>query len=312
MYEDMDFSVNEISLSNLRELSSEIGKSYDSRLCELAFIADSVADRFSELTDSGMDAYGILTLLSEYRILPGGADEKGARLANADFIDSSIRYTDMASFAGLILEKLASRGIEISERDFLPEDEADELLTYVKNPLADEAFDVFSLDFDDPRVAYADSNRAACFAVADGKVGYCILPFEESGARIPGIYSMINALELKIAAVIPVFGADAAADMKYALVGRSFRIPKAGIDTDRYLEIRLSSESAVTFTAAALAAEYFGLDIFRLVTMPEGDEGAPASLMILRDTGSGFTAFLAYLAIFAVSYSIVGIYENIE
>ncbi len=312
MYEDMDFSVSEVSHSNLKELSAEISRSYDNRLCELAFIADALADRFVELAQGGMSTYEILTLFSEYRIFESEYNTDGARLANGGFVASGIKYTDMASMTELILEKLSERGISVSESDFLDEDDADELLTYVKNPLADEAFDVFSQDFDDPRVAYSDSNRAACFAVADGKVGYCILPFEEGGARIPGIYSMINALELKIASVIPVFGLDASADMKYALVGRSFRIPNKGIDTDRYLEIRLLPDSSVSLTAAALAAEYFGLGIFRIATMPEGEEKGASSLVILKDGGSGFVAYLAYLALFAASYSIVGIYENIE
>ena len=312
MYGDMEFSVAEVSLSNLRKLDNEISRSCDGRICELAFTADIVADRFSELAASGMSAYEIFMLFSEQCIVPGKYDVDGARLANSGFIASILGYNDTACMTELILEKLTERGIDVSESDFLEEETAQELLTYVKNPLADEAFDVFSQDFDDPRVAYSDSNRSACFALADGKVGYCILPFEESGARIPGIYSMINALDLKISAVIPVFGIDASADMKYALVSRSFRIPQMGADVDRYLEIRLSSESDIGVTAAAVAAEYFGLDIFRISSMPDGDDSRFSNLLILKDRGRGFTAFLAYLALFARSYSVVGIYENIE
>ena len=91
----------------------------------------------------------------------------------------------------LLKEKLSSMDVNVSESDFLPEGNPQERFVYVKSALADEAFDVFSQEFSDPRVAYAESFKDACFGVADKKYGYSILPFDEKpSSRIPSIFKL--------------------------------------------------------------------------------------------------------------------------
>ena len=309
------FNIDPVSIQNLKELTSESCALYEERICEIAYIADVIASASAPLLDDGLSIADAFALISESKAdLIGEANcpEISSVFSTESFL-RSLDDMDKATLAELIAEKLAGIGYEVSERDFLPTDESAETFTYVKSVLADEAFDVFSQNFSDPRVAYAGSFKEACFAVADGKVGYCIMPLEEKGgSRIPGIYSLMLGLDLKINEVTPVFGPEGTSDMKYALLSRGFSIPEREEDTDRYLEIRFdkSAELGELFSAA----RKFCLSVYRIHTMYSGDSESPEEFysVVFKDGGGGFSALLTYLAIFFDGYTSVGIYKNLE
>ena len=309
------FNIDPVSIQNLKELTSESCALYEERICEIAYIADVIASASAPFLDDGLSISDAFALISESKAdLVGEANrpEINSVFSTESFL-RGLDDIDRATLAELIAEKLAGIGYEVCERDFLPTDDGAETFTYVKSVLADEAFDVFSQNFSDPRVAYAGTFKEACFAVADGKVGYCILPLEEKGgARIPGIYSLMLGLDLKINEVTPVFGPEGTSDMKYALLGRGFSIPEREEDTDRYLEIRFdkSAELGELFSAA----RKFGLSVYRINTMYSGDSESPEEFysVVFKDGGGGFSTLLTYLAIFFDGYTSVGIYKNLE
>jgi hypothetical protein len=309
------FNVDPVSVQNLKELTGESLALYEERICEIAYIAGVIASASMHLLEDGLSISDALALVSDSRSdFTGEAirPEVNTVFSTEGFL-SGVDDIDKATFAEILAEKLLLLGYEVSESDFLPTDGAAETFTYVKSVLADEAFDVFSQNFADPRVAYAGSFKEACFAVADGKVGYCILPLEEKGgARIPGIYSLMLGLDLKINEVTPVFGPEGTSDMKYALLGRGFSIPEREEDTDRYLEIRFdkSAELGELFHAA----RKFGLSVYRINTMYSGDSESPEEFysVVFKDGGGGFSTLLTYLAIFFDGYTSVGIYKNLE
>ncbi len=296
------FNINEISFDNLNVLSDAQARGFEQRRCELAFIADEVLSSVGGLSADGMTIYEMLALLSEELY----------ELSSSGFFSSF----DKTEFVKLLVLKSKKTENPITERAFLDEALTEETFTYVRNSLSDEAYDIFSENFSDPRVSYSDSFREACFSLADGKVGYAILPFEEKGGtRIPGISSLISSLDLKIIDVTPVFGFEGTADMKYALVSRSFMIPETEEDTDRYLEIRISPDEEFTLASLLSSAENLGLSVYKIDTQSVYENGDNVFYysVVLKDGGKSFSEFLAFMTLFADGvYTPVGIYKNLE
>lgn len=316
MREDSIFSKNEISFENLLTLAGKESDNFELRLCELSFIADGILKTAEKLYDGGMTFPEILLALSDELSMPSlepsEASMPETRGAIGSFL-SGLSDFDKVNLCVLLSEKWKRMGKPLSESDFLMRAGGEQTFAYVRNSLSDEAYDVFSQEFDDPRVSYYSSFRDACRAVADGEVGYCILPFEEKGgARMPGIASMISSFDLKIVAVTPVFGFEGNADVKYALVSRGFVIPERQSDDDLYLEIITHRDSSLTLPELLSAARTLGNSVYRIDTVVNDSDGKAAFLIVLRDGGGDFVPLLSYMTLLAGSYTPVGLYKNLE
>ena len=198
----------------------------------------------------------------------------------------------------------------------LPCETLGEKFTYVKNTLSDESYDVFSQEFEDPRIVYSQNVRDALKSVAEGSCDYCIVPFEENGgARILGIYAQIVSLDLKVAAVTPVFGPEGDADVKYALVGREFVTFEKSNDDDVYVEVAIPTESVFTVSDLLFAAGKIGLSVYRIGTVEydESDASRARSVYVsLKSSGKDIVPLLAFLEMFVDDFSTIGLYKNIE
>lgn len=310
------FEINTKSVSNLNYIATDESRGFELRLCEMSFMADNIARQFVSLVSEGMSNSEAFSLLAEDIDFAVGEADRDTILETQKGVEAFMKMlsaTDKASFSILLVEKLAEAGINVSEKDFLPESDPQERFIYVKNSLADEAFDVFSQEFSDPRITYAESFKEACSGVAEKKYGYCILPFEEkSSVRIPSIFKLVSGLDLKIVAITPVFGFEGNADMKYALIGRDFKIPDRSESTDRYFEISIPKDTA-KLSEIFIAVEMFGLEVYKMGMTFAGDGGEKASYSIIfKDGGRSFTELIVYLSLFAEEYIPVGIYKNIE
>lgn len=310
------FNIVTTSLSNLDAIADGMSKGFELRLCEMSFFAERIARQIKDLISEGMnigEAFAILSEELDFAVheLPHDVidvTESGVR----GFL-KILNSSDKINFAVLLREKLSELDIIVKESDFLHESSPFESFIYVKNSLADEAFDVFSQEFSDPRIAYADSFKEACIAVSDKKYGYCILPFEEKSAvRIPSIAKLVSDLDLKIVAITPVFGFEGNADMKYALIGRDFKIPECDELTDRYFEISIPKDS-VNFAELLLASQLFGTEVYKVGTAFSGSENEKTFYsVIFKLCGKTFVDLLVYLSLFADEYIPAGIYKNIE
>ena len=228
---------------------------------------------------------------------------------------STLSSYDKAVFAELLTEKIKARSITLAESDFLPVGNGNKKIVYVKNRLADEAYDVFADMISDTTVSYTDSLKSAAKAVADGECEYCLLPLEEKGgARLAVVASLLFTYDLKIAMVTPVFGYDGTADVKYALVASHFNIPTEETDDDRYLEIRIKAEHRLSLSGIFCASELLGVTLYRINTVTfNTDDGEEAYFTVVFKGESGdFTALLVFLTLFTKAYSAVGIYKNLE
>ena len=311
------FDINESSVSNLNSIATDESKGFELRLCEMSFFADSIAAEISKLAEDGMSISEIFAILSEEIEFSKGVPDSEVISQTQNGVDAFLKMlsgADKANFSILLREKLLNKGIDVSEKDFLTESTPNETFIYVKNSLADEAFDIFSQEFDDPRIAYAESFKEACAGVADNRYGYAILPFEEKASvRIPSISKLVYDLDLKIVAITPVFGFEGNADMKYALIGRDFKSPELDELTDRYFEISIP-KAAVSLSELLMASELYGLEIYRIGTSFVGEEDEQKTLysIIFKDVGRSFSNLIVYLSLFAEEYTPVGIYKNIE
>ena len=315
---DFEFTADKALLSNLERLSSEQSIVSEQRMLELADIAAMLADATVPLLSDGMGVQEVLSLFAdsvdfgEYKRSDIITEQNSAYISNSL---SVLARSDKAAFADLYAEELKRRGIVIKESDFLPESDGAETFAYVKNAFSDEAYDVFSQDFDDPRLKYAISFKECADMVSDGDVKFCLLPLEErGGVRLPTVSELIFRRDFKINSVTPVFGPDGNADMKYALVSKAFTLPKRKVGDDRYLEIRVGATEGISLSELLSAADYFRTSVYRVNTVvfdTEGESEVYYSLVI-RDGGNSFARFLAYLVLFGGDFVPVGIYKNLE
>lgn len=314
---EYDFSFNCENLKNLSSLSLKQVTLTEQRMCEIYESASKAASVALGMLSDGMGVYEALTLIS------GGVPAMSEFL-HADSLPqngemllhslSLIDVLDKCCFSSLFAMRASEFGRAFSENDFLQNEKHDETFTYVKNIFADEAFDVFSQEFDDPRLKYSENFREAVRLVNDGIVTYAILPLEEAGARITSIAELIYRFELKINSVIPVFGIDGTADIKYALVSKHFSVPRKADGDDRYLEIRLPQDFSFGLGALISAAECFGVSLYRVNTMSynNGEERVPCLSLVFSGEGADFSTLLVYLTLFLPEYTAVGLYNNLE
>ena len=317
MSEEFIFSPDKVTASNISALTEKQTVLEERRICELSELADAVAALSSELMSEGMALLDVLSLLSDSPLPMFGKIHGYAMSENISHLSGyvlSLSALDKAIFSELYKERLGMHLIKISEADFLPSSDLPESFVYVKNSFADEAYDVFSQDFSDPRVRYAQSFKDCLKLVNEGEVGYCLLPIEERGVRLPTVAQLLFNGDFKINSVTPVFGFDGNADMKYALVSKSFSVPRLQSDDDRYLEIRIDEVQALRLSDLLLAVDIYGAAIYRVNTVffDTEDGRRPYYSVIFKDEGREFSSLLTYLTLFAPAYVPIGIYKNLE
>lgn len=315
---DLEFSPSEVTLSNIKELNIRQSVLSEQKICEMSELADAAGDFVCGLLQSGMNTYEALSVLSEgvkmdfEAVHSEALGENIARLMRSGVKDCMF---DRAVFCQMLLSKMKGGGFSFSEGDFLRSESREESFVYVKNTLSDEAYDVFSQSFENPRVRYAESFKEAVKALTDGNASYCLLPIEEKGgARLPTVSELIFGNELKIVALTPVFGPDGTADVKYALLSRHFFVPDVSAEDDRYLEVRFGKNTGTLLSEVLSAAELFGIDLYRINTESYDTEEGKKTFYssVFKTEGEDFTQLLVYLTLYSVDYTPIGIYSNLE
>ena len=309
---------NKINVENMCALSEENSVSYEKRMCEISELCDSLCSGISELSHQGFGIYEILGFVSDSVDLTSQRPHSfslGENKAGISKYLEMLSAADKALFSEMLTEKMKRSGLSFGEADFLPTGQGEGVVAYVKNRLADEAYDVFFDSLPSLKVLYTDSLKSAARLVAKGKAEYCLLPLEEKGgARLAGVAALLFSYDLKIASVTPVFGFDGSADVKYALVSSHFSIPKINSDDDRYLEIRVAFDYKESVSSLFLASEFLGVSLYRINTVKFDTEEGEESYytIVFKGEGKDFSAFLVFLTLFVTSYSAIGIYKNLE
>ena len=311
------FAPSEISKSNLISLSVCQSRLEEQRICELNEIALDAVESCRDMLEVGYGIYEILSVMSD--------SFDGLTSVHTDLLEdnrvpleSFASFTsvyDKALFSEIFISEAKKQGLFITENDFLRVYQGDGTFTYVKNPLADEAYDVFVLDYPDARLKYSRNLAEAARAVSSGEVEYCLLPLEEKGgARLPSVAELLFREELHVNSVTPVFGLDGVADVKYALVSKHFINHEVRSDDDRYLEIRLDAADAIPLSELLLAASVLGATVYRVNTISFDTQDGPRQhySIVFKDEGKDFSPLLVFLTLFAGDYTAVGLYKNLE
>ena len=304
------FCLHSVIKENLDALAVSSAREAELRLCEWALVAEDAADCFFGWLRDGLTADEALaalsTALSEQE-LPFGVHKDG--------VYTFARAYERSCFCRILLGLLAERGRPLGEGDFLPAEAVSPVVAYVRNPFADEAYDVFADEIFDLCVRYVSSFDEGVKLLLSGEVGYCLLPFEESGGlRLSTVERLLHRYDLRISRVTPVFGPDGTADMRYALVCQSATVTPYAREDDRYLELRLPLTGDNTLSDISVCAELFGLSLYRVQTVSfgEGEDRDFYLSAVLSGVGADFTAVLLYLAIFCREATVVGLYRNLE
>lgn len=318
MIKDNDIDLNSVTIENIAALTERQSVLEEQRICEIYELAEEGCSYAAEMLVSGYGIYEVLSVISENFLTDSLNQHSYALDENRNRLSSylkSLSVYDKIIFSEFLREKLSKNGFSLVESDFLPITHNEETFTYVKNSLADEAYDVFSQDFASPRLKYSASLQEAARAVSRGECTYALLPLEErGGVRLASVSSLIFYEDLKINSVTPVFGFDGVADMKYALVSSSFSVPEVCEDDDRYLEILIRKDMSVSLSELLVAVDEFGASVYRINTISfRTDDGeVPYYSLVIKDEGKDFTSLLIYLTLFSGSYTPVGIYKNLE
>lgn len=314
---EFSFKPSETVLESIRKLSESQSLLEERRICELSELAFGFASAVEELIRGGFDISMALSVLADGELLANHGIHDCRLPENERLLHRFGEISDgldRVAFCRLLVERLLSLGIEVREKDFLKSSVTENTFVYVKNSFADEAYDVFSQDFDYPRVRYAGDFKEALSLLHSGEVGYCLLPLEDRGVRIRTVEELIFDGDFKINSVTPVFGFDGTADMKYCLVSNSFLISDYTAEDDRYLELRLSCDNAKELTELLSSAECFGDELYRINSLSFSTvEGEKAYFsVIFRSTGRDFVELLVYLTLFSENSTTLGIYKNLE
>lgn len=315
MLESPELKINKVTSENIKALSEKQTRDAERRICELSAVADAAAEISAELLFEGMDIYAALAVVCEGISKFGGEAHGGAMAENVSRLN---RYVDLLSeidrvhLSELYIEKMRERGVELTLGDFLISSSIGGRIAYVKNGYSDEAYDVFSQEIAGAKVSYVETLKSAVGALLDERAQFCLLPLEERGARIGSVYELLFLNELKIVGITPVFGYDGAADMKYALVSKSYRIPRIQRGDEPYIEIMFPAETEPQLGEMLVSCRLLGHKLYRVksASIKSVDGARDYYTVIMR--GGDFTALLVYLTLFAPGASVMGIYKNLE
>ena len=225
-----------------------------------------------------------------------------------------IKENEKAIFISLLLEKLAEKNMSLREEDFLNYGDSSTVFAYVKNTLADEAYDVITVNIPEARPKYVPSFSEGVRMLLSGEVGYCLLPIEEKGGlRLPTVENLLLLEQLKIQRIVPVFGFDGSADLKYALVAKTAYIEPYQKEDDRYLEIHIPTEK-FSLSPLLFALNLYEMTLYRIHTVGVDRAGEREEYfsIVLKSQGESFVPLLSYLSLFFDRHSVVGIYKNLE
>ncbi|MCQ2414249.1 MAG: hypothetical protein MJ082_05610 [Clostridia bacterium] len=224
-------------MDNLSLLNETAARTAEARICELSDLSDKLVCAYAERyrqTKSATDSFRALSV--EVPESPRNAHAEmdpgnGERIRH--FL-SELSVFDRSVISDLLFEKLKLAGFPLTEEEFLKPKAQRERIGYVKNTLADEAFDVFSEEMTDPRVTYVPSFKEGVSALLSGSLDYLLFPLEEKGGvRLATIEKLLRDNDLKIAGVTPVFGFDGNAELTYSLVSTTIRLAEYHADDDR-------------------------------------------------------------------------------
>ena len=186
-------------------------------------------------------------------------------------------------------------------------------ICYIKNNFTDSAYSFFSKSVKSSSRAFSDTFEAICEGIQSGEFELGILPIETSSdGKLLAFYSMIDRYGLKIVSTCSIDHADSQKFTKFALVGKSIKIPSA--NQSKYcIELRIvqSSRDQSSLYDILCAARTCDISVARVdsLRLPYGDS-LFSHYAVLDLSESNLDAFLAYVALEFPQCYALGIYHK--
>ena len=194
------------------------------------------------------------------------------------------------------------------EQNAAPEQKS---VAYVPSVISDQAYRIFADAISGTSAVYTSSFAQACENVYDGRVGYCILPYETGDeGTLSGFIKMMRKYELYPKYVCSV-SSDRAVT-KLALLGRSPCESPDAKTLGRYLRITLDSTDFYTFSRLSSACAATGLRLIKSESIPVSwDDDKYGSSLTFDITDVDAAPFLLYLMLEAPECSDKAIYYDL-
>lgn len=303
------YSPEGVIAENLQELTERADLLGEQEIAHLYELAVEIAQ-----TD---DLADLLSSLPYYRISP--ADPSADALTNnAELLSRARRLLEARQCMILcraLYEKLCDRehllpALFPDAEEIAPH--ASGRIVYQRSSYTDNAYLAFASLVPDARAAYAHSSHAACEEVFNGHCEYCILPIENAvEGELIGFAKLISKYDLKIAACCDIADADTSRRTRFAILRRNM-LPLFISDAEKngFFRCSLPEELATSVADILMAANFYGLHLATLNTLPQGEN---FHFNVTFDIhGGDLYPFLLYLATVAPQYTPIGIYSHIK
>ena len=296
--------------ANLTALSDAARSVYERRLAHLCGLARSF--RGESLSDSLRGEYAALTAEVLTFKTPPALDRP---------FGASLRRTDKIGLCRFICGVLGQGGTALAAEALLgyrPSDSSDEpvqdRVSYMRNYYADRAYTVFAAALDQPTVTYPSDFAGVCEDVYYGRAKYCILPVENSSdGMLTGFRGLIGKYELMISLACDVQTSGEDSYTRFALLRRGIGAPVKAEGRRRFeFSVTFEDDGSATLCDILDAADAFGLELYRISSLPASYSGRGGSYDVTLTCGSGgLSEFLTYLSLEVPQFSAVGLYTHI-
>ncbi|MBQ6614311.1 MAG: hypothetical protein IIX18_03220 [Clostridia bacterium] len=295
------------------EKEASISERAGANLRELALYAANSAYR--DIKNG--DFYSLGGQISPY--LPNMPDapsfSQGAIDENSAFVNAKLSLSQAvyyAEFCKRVAEEL-SRNSRVKLSPLLFAETAKKnggRVAFTESNIIREAFDKFAKRANGLTAAYVSSFTDACEDTAADLSQFCILPIENSTEGIlTSIYSLIGRYELFICGVCEI--SRDGHSTKFALL-----CPDAcdiiGYRGEESVTLRLYGDGEFLMSKVYLGASFFGISAGGSVSVPLGYTDGYASVCTFTGGADALFAFLLYLGMMKIGYTLVGAYNVIE
>lgn len=302
MEEFLEYSPEEIILSNLDELLPRALRHGEQELAHLRELAREIASGFA-------DSNAFLASLPDHRLPQPTTSDNKLPFAEGLCRELSTRQRILLCME---LRKNLPAPSNLWQDFFFPSSEelssfSFNRISYQKNSYTEAAFARFSGILGEARASYAHSFPSVCEDVYNGICEYCILPVENSTeGRLNSFFRLISQFDLKIAAACDVkTGEDKTT--RFALLRRSITQLHVAPALPRYYEFFCTLGEYPAPQDLLTAARFCSLQIERTELSSDTD-GFSSMHAVLRTDHGDLPAFLLYLAMEVPNTNPIGLY----
>lgn len=304
-------NMNAIISENLSLLGVEADSANERRLAQL-YERALILSRSDELLDSDNRTEEFAAMFDMSSDFAGG---EASEYLSSNYNSQS--FADKLIVCKFLAKEYRARKIPILHRLFGADNgQNGARISYFRNAYADAAFRTFSEVLENPSVVYASDFTAVCEDVYYGRADMCMLPLDSSrDAKLISFYRLIDKYELSPVYSCDVTTPDGDVTTRYALLRRSFGIPKKEhLETPDFcfFEFTLIPDDGASLCDVLAAAKECGLSFYKVDSLPLTYSSSKFACDVILKVGSahGLDAFALFLALAMPQYEPLGIYPH--